>query len=159
MAITPENTSSDNVVNPPKSTMSKDESADTRLDHDLAVQAQAQEEEEDVNGEEEGSPPPVASVEFTSFASVLFPSPSLPSYTLVSTSPALASARAMMQRGELEECLLATGAMLASILEHPAVDNNDLHPCLPPLYYLYGTVLLYTVEEAGEFSICLVLSA
>ena len=58
MAITPENTSSDNVVNPPKSTMSKDESADTRLDHDLAVQAQAQEEEEDVNVEEEESPPP-----------------------------------------------------------------------------------------------------
>jgi len=59
-------------------------------------------------------------------------------------------AKSFLAEGKLEECIASAGGMLTSLMEHPSCNSNDLFPPLAPIYYLYGTALLYTVEEASD---------
>jgi len=48
----------------------------------------------------------------------------------------------------MEETLNMVEGLLKSSIELSS--NDPLHPTLGPLYYLYGTALLYVVEESTE---------
>ena len=75
-----------------------------------------------------------------------------PTYETTKSSPAYISAKALLGSGEFETALetveTAIGTILSSLPESEG--NNELHPSLAPLYYLYGTTLLYSVEESGD---------
>lgn len=61
--------------------------------------------------------------------------------------------------GEMHERLAELDGAAAS-LEGADKGGDDMHPALAPLYYLYGTTLLYLVEESdvmmnGKVGSCL----
>jgi len=73
------------------------------------------------------------------------------SYTNTKTSIAYTTAKALLASGEFETALETIETALGSVLSSlPPSENNELHPSLAPLYYLYGTTLLYSVEESGD---------
>lgn len=78
-------------------------------------------------------------------------------YLSTKHSPNYTLAKSKLSSGELDECLSLIEGQLADVksaLTEVADDNADkvgdeleLHEALCPLYYLYGTTLLYLVEE------------
>jgi hypothetical protein len=87
------------------------------------------------------------------------PSPSSNHFTMdyLSTkhSPNYTLAKSKLSSGELDECLSLIEGQLADVKSSLVADDNadkvgdelELHEALCPLYYLYGTTLLYLVEE------------
>ena len=72
-------------------------------------------------------------------------------YTSTKTSDAYTTSKALLAAGEFETALETIETALGSVLSSlPESENNELHPALAPLYYLYGTTLLYSVEESGD---------
>jgi tetratricopeptide (TPR) repeat protein len=77
-------------------------------------------------------------------------------------------AKALMQNGDFDNAMETIGTAMAVLTSqltdlahattnhHDNEDNEDndddvaLHPALAPLYYLYGTTLLYTIEESTD---------
>lgn len=77
-------------------------------------------------------------------------------YLSTKHSPSYTAAKSKLSSGELDECLSLIEGQLAVVksslvaVDDDKVDDNDeleLHEALCPLYYLYGTTLLYLVEE------------
>ena len=78
-----------------------------------------------------------------------------PTYFSVRSSSAYSTARRLLAVGQFEDALAlieaAITATRAALPVHPSGDEIDeLHPALAPLHYLYGTTLLYTVEESDD---------
>jgi hypothetical protein len=76
-------------------------------------------------------------------------------YLSTKHSPSYTAAKSKLSSGELDECLSLIEGQLADVKSSlVAVDDDkvgndelELHEALCPLYYLYGTTLLYLVEE------------
>ena len=110
------------------------------------------------------TPPPAAAPTFVasaSPASVVAPSP--PSYTRSETSEAYILAKQLLNNDNFEEALTIIEEELikttSEIREGLGLGYNptnfaeieaeiELHEALAPLHYLYGTTLLYSLEEA-----------
>ena len=55
-----------------------------------------------------------------------------------------------MQAGDFDNAMKTIGTAMG-ILTSQLTDSSDaVHPALAPLYYLYGTTLLYTIEESTD---------
>lgn len=74
---------------------------------------------------------------------------SLPSYESSKSSSAYVTGKALLASGDFEAVLSAVGDALGATLESlpGSLENRELHESLGPLYYLYGSTLLYSVEE------------
>ena len=66
--------------------------------------------------------------------------------------PFYTKAKQILQTGDFEAALSKIATGLTTILSLLPADgtDNDLHEALAPLYYMYGTTLLYSVEESQE---------
>jgi tetratricopeptide (TPR) repeat protein len=74
-------------------------------------------------------------------------------YEETEKSEAYTTAKSLMQEGEFDKSMEKIGAeigILTAHLETRGEVDAALHPCLAPLYYLYGTTLLYSIEESSE---------
>lgn len=69
-------------------------------------------------------------------------------YFSTQTSETFVSAKALLAANDMEGCMSLVEGMIKSTLE--AHQNDELAPALGPLYYLYGTTLLYTVEDSTD---------
>ena len=74
-----------------------------------------------------------------------------PTLTYFSTkeSPFFTEAKSFLQVGDFEAALSKIEKGLTTLLTE-VPDSNELHSVLGPLYYLYGTTLLYSIEESQE---------
>jgi len=71
-----------------------------------------------------------------------------PTFQGSKTSIVYAQAKHDLEEGNFNAALAGIEVELTKILE--AVGHDELHPALAPLYYLYGTTLLYSVEESSQ---------
>ena len=55
----------------------------------------------------------------------------------------------MMQTGDFEATLSKIETGITTVLSL-LPSHDDLHPSLAPLYYMYGTTLLYSIEESQD---------
>ena len=69
-----------------------------------------------------------------------------PTYFSTQALPAFATAKTLLQ-SSTTDCMTVVQALLD---ETKASTNDDLHPAMAPLFYLYGTALLYEVEDKVE---------
>lgn len=76
----------------------------------------------------------------------------LPTYDLCKADPAWARGRALLAVGDYDASLTALGDALKESREALPADlpDRDLHESLGPLYYSYGSTLLYKLEEDEE---------
>ncbi len=65
-------------------------------------------------------------------------------------STAYGQAKAQLSAGEFE---VAMEEIETELTKRMSVLGNEFHECLAPLYYLYGTTLLYSVEESTDTSV------
>ena len=65
-------------------------------------------------------------------------------------SMAYGKAKAQLSAGEFE---VAMEEIETELTKRMSVLGNEFHECLAPLYYLYGTTLLYSVEESTDTSV------
>ena len=76
----------------------------------------------------------------------------LPTYHQTKQSTAYKLAKTSLQLGLLDDALStlesALQRTLETLSEFPRNNHGELHESLAPLYYLYGTTLLYSVEES-----------
>jgi tetratricopeptide (TPR) repeat protein len=76
-----------------------------------------------------------------------------PTYESSQASEQYMLAKSLLSTGDFEEAL---EMIEAAIEEHKAlltsleVDSVDLHECMAPWHYLYGTTLLYQIEESSD---------
>ena len=80
-----------------------------------------------------------------------------PTYFAVRSSSAYTTARRLLNAGQFEDALalieasmVATRQSLGGAGRDGAEEADELHPSLAPLHYLYGTTLLYSVEESDD---------
>ena len=80
-----------------------------------------------------------------------------PTYFSVRSSSAYSTARRLLAAGRFEDALTlleaaiaATRSALPPVLNSAGEEIDELHPALAPLHYLYGTTLLYSVEESDD---------
>ena len=75
-----------------------------------------------------------------------------PTYLTIKHSPSYQTAKSHLSAGDLDIVLTLVEAQIASTCEalgkDVKEDDLDMHEALCPLYYLYGTTLLYLVEES-----------
>ena len=80
-----------------------------------------------------------------------------PTYFTVRSSSAYTTARRLLNAGQFEDALalieasmVATRQTLSGTGQDGDEEADELHPSLAPLHYLYGTTLLYSVEESDD---------
>ena len=75
-----------------------------------------------------------------------------PSYESSQQSQAYQTAKMLLNQGDFEAALtLIEGALEETMQKLTAfTDNPSLHPALAPWHYLYGTTLLYSLEESTD---------
>ena len=78
-----------------------------------------------------------------------------PTYFSTRSSSAYSTARRLLAVGQFEDALALLEAAITATRQILPVDPStgeidELHPALAPLHYLYGTTLLYTVEESDD---------
>jgi hypothetical protein len=79
-----------------------------------------------------------------------------PTYESTEASESYLLAKSLMQAGDFDSALetigMAMGEITSQLAARNDVDEDDaaIHPALAPLYYLYGTTLLYTIEESSD---------
>jgi tetratricopeptide (TPR) repeat protein len=80
---------------------------------------------------------------------------SIPTYQSSKTSSCYQNAKALLNAGEFEKALETlmesmdwTRSQLANLVDD--VESIDLHDSLAPLHYLFGTTLLYNIEESSD---------
>ena len=73
-----------------------------------------------------------------------------PSYAQTKESATHSRIKSLLSSGEFESALSLAEKGIGLVLSK--ANGNELHESLAPLYYLYGTTLLYSVEEgtAGD---------
>jgi len=79
--------------------------------------------------------------------------PIAPSYESVQASEQYVLAKSLLSSGDFEralELIEATIVEYKAVLTCLDVDNVDLHECMAPWHYLYGTTLLYQIEESSD---------
>jgi hypothetical protein len=59
------------------------------------------------------------------------------------------NAKGSLQTGDFEAALAIIESGITSIMS-TLPDPDEMHECIAPLYYLYGTTLLYSIEESQE---------
>ena len=69
-------------------------------------------------------------------------------YFTTQTSPSFLTAKSLLANNDMDSCLTLVMSLLAST--RAECKDDDLSPSLGPLYYLYGTALLYTVEDKTD---------
>jgi tetratricopeptide (TPR) repeat protein len=80
---------------------------------------------------------------------------SSPTYESTEVSDAYITALALMKRGDFDDALEVVEEGMEALKQElfdgakgdPYADAPDVHPSMAPYYYLYGTTLLYKVEE------------
>lgn len=75
--------------------------------------------------------------------------PSTLTYFSTKKSPFFTEAKSFLQVGDFEAALSKIEEGLTTLLTI-VPESNELHSALGPLYYLYGTTLLYSIEESQE---------
>lgn len=70
-------------------------------------------------------------------------------YTNTKNSTYYVKAKSHLQAGDFEAALSSIELGITSILSL-LPEQNELHESIAPLYYLYGTTLLYSIEESQE---------
>jgi hypothetical protein len=77
-----------------------------------------------------------------------------PTYASVEASENFRLAKDLLNAGSFEEALSVVEQELETIktllLARHAPETVDLHPSVAPLHYLYGTTLLYSLEESKD---------
>ncbi|KAI2509617.1 hypothetical protein MHU86_4736 [Fragilaria crotonensis] len=79
-----------------------------------------------------------------------------PTYESTEASDTYLLAKSLMQAGDFDSALetigMAMGEVTSQLAARDGIDEEDaaIHPALAPLYYLYGTTLLYTIEESSD---------
>ena len=84
--------------------------------------------------------------------------PRAPTYESVENSRRYQVAKTLLQEGEFEDALTTIAEGLEEVKAQLLASNDDdvdettldFHPALAPLHYLYGTTLLYSVEESSD---------
>ncbi len=73
-------------------------------------------------------------------------------YANTKESPFVLKAKNLMKLGDFEAALekIESGITTIMSLLPESEDGNELHEAIAPLHYLYGTTLLYSVEESQE---------
>ena len=72
-------------------------------------------------------------------------------YTATQTSDSYLLAKRLLNDGDFDNALETIGLAMnttASLL--PETQDADVHESMAPLYYLYGTTLLYSIEESSD---------
>jgi tetratricopeptide (TPR) repeat protein len=112
--------------------------------------ARAKVESETGNPAEETS----ADVEDQAQAVALKPAPPVASqdltYEAAEESDAFLLAKRLMADGDFDSAMETIGTAMGSIISVLGDDDAAVHPALAPLYYLYGTTLLYSIEESSD---------
>ena len=98
-------------------------------------------------GEEEASIPVASNVEATSADVALVASEPL-TYFNTKNGPFYTKAKEILQTDDFEAALSMIETGLTTILS--MLPGQDNHEALGPLYYMYGTTLLYSVEESQD---------
>jgi tetratricopeptide (TPR) repeat protein len=100
--------------------------------------------------------PPVASLKDPPVAALKDPLPPVPSqeltYAGTQTSDSYLLAKHLLKYGDFDNALETIGVALTtttSLLPEDA--DADVHEAMAPLYYLYGTTLLFSIEESSDF--------
>ena len=84
--------------------------------------------------------------------------PTNPTYLSIKHSPEYALAKSQLASGDMDTCLSLVETAISSL--RPSLESADLHEAMAPLFYLYGTTLLYLVEEnesmmnGGKVCVC-----
>jgi len=76
--------------------------------------------------------------------------PEIMDYESLKDSDAYRSSKCLMSSGDFEDALQIVESVLKAALSSDQVKGDQLHESLAPLYYLYGTTLLYSVEESDN---------
>jgi hypothetical protein len=71
-----------------------------------------------------------------------------PTYQSSKMSVAYAQAKYDLENGDFDAALSVIEGELTKTMEQ--VGSHDFHAALAPLYYMYGTTLLYSVEESAQ---------
>ena len=69
-------------------------------------------------------------------------------YAGTETSDAYLIAKSLLNDGAFDEAMEIIGSAMASTLSRLPEESGTLHECMAPFYYLYGTTLLYSIEES-----------
>lgn len=72
-----------------------------------------------------------------------------PTYFTTRFSSTFATARTLLNAGQFEDALTLIEAAITATRQVIG-DDDELHESLAPLHYLYGTTLLYSVEESDD---------
>lgn len=59
-------------------------------------------------------------------------------------------AKRLLSDGDFDNAIETIGTALGSVMSQLPEDEADVHEALAPLYYLYGTTLLYSIEESSD---------
>jgi len=70
-----------------------------------------------------------------------------PTYQNTKTSTKYFTAKSQLSAGEFESAL---ATIESAISDNLFIVSNDIHESLAPLYYLYGSTLLYDIEESSN---------
>jgi len=81
-------------------------------------------------------PPPPQQVELT--------------YASTQTSNVYLLAKHLLQEGDFDQCLSTIEEEMTRITSLLANEDASVHESMAPLYYLYGTTLLYSIEESTD---------
>jgi len=74
----------------------------------------------------------------------------LPTYATTKDSEAYYTAKNSLNEGDFEEALTTIESEIQVTLSLLPEESSELHESLAPFYYLYGTTLLYSVEESND---------
>jgi tetratricopeptide (TPR) repeat protein len=101
--------------------------------------------------------PPFASLKdpYPPVAALKDPPPPAPSpqltYTGTQTSDSYLLAKHLLKEGDFDNALETIGMALETTASRlPEDADADVHEAMAPLYYLYGTTLLYSMEESSD---------
>ena len=98
----------------------------------------------------EQSPAPSAGLIPAPVAAAVTEPPLELTYNSTEASDAYLLAKNLMQAGDFDNAMETIGTAMG-ILTSQLPDSSDaVHPSLGPLYYLYGTTLLYVIEESTD---------
>lgn len=71
-------------------------------------------------------------------------------YAGTEASAAYCTAKILLNDGEFDQALEIIGNAMARTMSRLPEESGTLHECMAPFYYLYGTTLLYSIEESSD---------
>jgi tetratricopeptide (TPR) repeat protein len=70
-------------------------------------------------------------------------------YAGTEASDAYLLAKRLLADGDFDQAMDIIAAAMASTMSRLPEESSELHECMGPFYYLYGTTLLYSIEESA----------